>query len=70
MALKPPPPVTERLDRYGGFLIEAEFVPMPAENLRVFARSLLDPIRQAYQNPEFEAEYQKWKKEQEEKKHA
>lgn len=70
MALKPLPQITERTDRYGGFLIEAEFAPMPAEKLRVFARSLLDPIRQAYQNPDFEADFQKWKKEQEEKKHA
>ena len=68
--MRSPPPVTERLDRYGGFLIEAEFVPMPAENLRVFARSLLDPIRQAYQDPSFESEYQEWLKSQKEKKHA
>lgn len=68
--MRSPPQITERTERYGGFLIEAEFVPMPAENLRVFARSLLDPIRQAYQDPQFEEDFRRWKKEQEEKKNA
>ena len=68
--MRTPPSITEPQERYGGFLIEAEFVPMPEENLRVFARSLLPDIQRDFADPAFEAQFQNYLKNKEAKKHV
>ena len=66
-----PPSITVRQDRYGGILIDAEYVQGSQVELRALAGSLLEPIKKAFEDPAFEADFQAWLKEQkEEHKHG
>ena len=61
-----PPSITVRQERYGGILIDAEYVQGSQVELRALAGSLLEPIKKAFEDPAFEADFQAWLKEQRE----
>ena len=61
-----PPSITVRQERYGGILIDAEYVQGSQAELQALAGSLLEPIRKAFEDPAFEADFQAWLKEQRE----